>query len=80
MRYSACRNPPCAPRSPTWSPLPAARRGTTFGVFAAGFGAATFAGGLLTGALYDYSVTVLTVTVAALQPAALVLLLATARA
>ncbi len=33
--------------------VPTARRGTAYGVFAAGFGAATFAGGALAGALYD---------------------------
>jgi MFS family permease len=55
--------------------VPTARRGTAYGVFAAGFGVATFAGGVLAGALYDRSVTALIVTVAVIQSVALIVLL-----
>lgn len=50
-----------------------ARRATAYGVFAAGMGAATAAGGALTGWLYDVSVPILVTTVCAIQLAALVL-------
>lgn len=54
--------------------VPAGRRATAYGVFAGVVGGAAFAGGALTGALYGTSVSVLIVTVAAVQAAALVLL------
>lgn len=47
------------------------RRATAYGVFAAGLGAATAAGGALTGWLYDTSIPALVITVAAVQIAAL---------
>ncbi|MEH1096280.1 MFS transporter [Micromonospora sp. CPCC 205739] len=59
--------------------VPAARRGTAYGIFAAGLGAATLVGGLLTGALYDYSITAVIVTVAGIQAVALALFLAIVR-
>jgi MFS family permease len=59
--------------------VPARRRGTAYGIFAAGAGAATFVGGVLTGALYDRSLPALITTVAVLQAAALALLLSTTR-
>ncbi len=46
------------------------RRATAYGVFAAGLGAATAAGGALTGWLYDTSIPALIITVAATQIAA----------
>lgn len=51
--------------------VPAARRGTAYGIFAAGFGLATLAAGLLAGALYDRSTTVLVGVVVAVQAVAL---------
>jgi predicted MFS family arabinose efflux permease len=42
-------------------------------------GAATFAGGALTGILYDYSIPTLIITVTAIQAGALALLWATRR-
>ncbi|MFD9685088.1 MFS transporter [Kitasatospora sp. NPDC059146] len=54
--------------------VPAPRRATAYGVFAAVVGLATLAGGALTGALSAVSVPALVVTVAAVQAAALVLL------
>ncbi|WP_307812821.1 MFS transporter [Micromonospora coerulea] len=59
--------------------VPAARRGTAYGIFAAGLGAATLVGGLLTGALYDYSLTAVIVTVAGIQAIALAMFLTTVR-
>ncbi|MEH1057173.1 MFS transporter [Micromonospora sp. CPCC 206171] len=59
--------------------VPAARRGTAYGIFAAGLGGATLVGGLLTGALYDYSITAVIVTVAGIQIVALALFLAIVR-
>ncbi|MFF9644935.1 MFS transporter [Kitasatospora aureofaciens] len=56
--------------------VPAPRRATAYGVFAAVVGAATLAGGALTGALYAVSVPALVVTVVAVQAAALLLLVA----
>jgi predicted MFS family arabinose efflux permease len=56
--------------------VPAARRGTAYGVFAAGLGGATLVGGLLTGALYGYSITAVIVTVAGIQAVALAVFLA----
>jgi predicted MFS family arabinose efflux permease len=50
-----------------------------YGIFASGLGAATLVGGLLTGALYDYSITSVIVTVAGIQAVALILFLATVR-
>jgi MFS family permease len=56
--------------------VPTARRGTAYGVFAAGFGAAMFAGGVLAGVLYDRSIPALIVTVAIIQLAALAVFVA----
>jgi MFS family permease len=50
--------------------VPTARRGAAYGIFAAGFGAATFAGGAIAGTLYDRSTTALDLTVATAQAAA----------
>ncbi|KUJ70483.1 hypothetical protein ACZ90_03570 [Streptomyces albus subsp. albus] len=55
------------------------RRATAYGVFAGVVGAASLAGGALTGALYGYSIPLLIALVAALQLLALVLLAATRR-
>lgn len=52
------------------------RRATAYGVFAAGLGAATAAGGALTGWLYDTSIPALLITVAAIQIAAIGLAIA----
>ncbi len=54
--------------------VPTGRRATAYGIFAGVMGGAAFAGGALTGTLYDHSVPALIVTVAAVQAAALVLL------
>ncbi|WP_074311666.1 hypothetical protein [Micromonospora cremea] len=59
--------------------VPAVRRGTAYGIFATGLGVATLVGGLLIGALYDYSIAAVIVTVAGIQAAALVLFLVTVR-
>lgn len=56
--------------------VPIARRGTAYGVFAAGFGAALLAGSTLIGALYTHSIAATVATVLAIQAAALLLLLA----
>ncbi len=56
-----------------------ARRATAYGIYAAVIGAATLAGGTLTGLLYDYSIPTLITTVIAVQIAALALLAATTR-
>ncbi|MFB7164671.1 MFS transporter [Streptomyces sp. NPDC056242] len=53
------------------------RRATAYGVFAAVVGVAAFAGGALTGVLYDISIPVLVVVVAAIQAAAVLLLAVT---
>ena len=50
------------------------RRATAYGLFAAVVGGAAFAGGALTGVLYDISIPVLIAVVAAIQAAAVVLL------
>ncbi|MEU6660072.1 MFS transporter [Streptomyces sp. NPDC046821] len=50
------------------------RRATAYGVFAAVVGAAAFAGGTLTGVLYDVSIPLLITVVAAIQAAAVALL------
>ncbi|MEU6497635.1 MFS transporter [Streptomyces sp. NPDC046984] len=57
--------------------VPAGRRATAYGIFAGIMGAASLAGGAVTGALYEVSVPVLVTTVGAIQAAALVLLWAT---
>lgn len=57
--------------------VPPARRATAYGIYAGIIGAATLAGGTLTGALYTYSIPALVITVAAIQAAALALLVAT---
>lgn len=56
--------------------VPAPRRATAYGVFAGVVGAATLAGGSLTGVLSGYSPTALIIAVAVVQAAALVLLAA----
>ncbi|MFJ7244313.1 MFS transporter [Kitasatospora sp. NPDC098652] len=56
--------------------VPTPRRATAYGMFAAVVGAATFAGGFLTGALYAVSVPALVATVIAVQAAALFVLAA----
>lgn len=57
--------------------VPPARRATAYGIYAGIIGAATLAGGTLTGALYTYSIPALVITVTAIQIAALALLVAT---
>jgi MFS family permease len=57
--------------------VPAGRRATAYGVFAAVVGVATLAGGALAGVLYAYSVPALIATTAAIQAAALLLLAVT---
>jgi MFS family permease len=54
--------------------VPSRRRATAYGIFAGVLGVAALAGGALTGALYDRSVTLLVAVVAAVQAAALALL------
>jgi MFS family permease len=57
--------------------VPASRRATAYGVFAAVQGAAAIAGGVMAGALYERSLPILIAAVVATQIIALVLLLAT---
>lgn len=59
--------------------VPAGRRATAYGLFAAVQGAAAVAGGAMAGALYSRSVPALIAAVAATQLAALALLIATFR-
>jgi MFS family permease len=59
--------------------VPAPRRATAYGVFAAVQGVAALAGGLLAGALYEHSLTVLAVVLAGAQVASAVLLTVTLR-
>ncbi|HEY6809793.1 MAG TPA: MFS transporter [Propionibacteriaceae bacterium] len=59
--------------------VPAPRRATAYGVFAAVQGAAAIAGGVMAGALYQHSLPILIAAVAATQVVALVLLIATLR-
>jgi hypothetical protein len=59
--------------------VPATRRATAYGVFAAVQGAAAVAGGVMAGALYERSLPVLIAAVAGTQIIALVLLIATLR-
>lgn len=59
--------------------VPAPRRGTAYGIFAVGFGAATFIGGVLAGALYDISIPALIVAVPIIQVAAVIVFLAAMR-
>jgi len=54
--------------------VPAGRRATAYGVYAGVLGAAALVGGALTGALYDWSVPALVVTVLVVQAGALVML------
>jgi MFS family permease len=54
--------------------VPAGRRATAYGVYAGVLGAAALVGGALTGALYDWSVPALVVTVLVVQAGALVIL------
>ena len=54
--------------------VPAVRRGTAYGIFAAGYGVATLCGGVLAGALYGRSVPALIAFTAAVQAVALALL------
>ncbi len=57
--------------------VPASRRATAYGVFAAVQGAAAIAGGVMAGALYERSLPILIAAVAASQIVALLLLIAT---
>lgn len=57
--------------------VPPGRRATAYGIYAGIIGAATLAGGTLTGALYTYPIPALVTTVTAIQIAALALLVAT---
>jgi MFS family permease len=57
--------------------VPASRRATAYGVFAAVQGAAAIAGGVMAGALYERSLPMLIAAVAASQVVALILLIAT---
>jgi MFS family permease len=59
--------------------VPPGRRATAYGMFAGVMGTAAFAGGALTGVLYDHSIAALVITVAAVQAGALALLWATHR-
>jgi MFS family permease len=59
--------------------VPATRRATAYGVFAAVQGAAAIAGGVMAGALYERSLPILIAAVVATQIIALVLLIATLR-
>ncbi|NUR83873.1 MAG: MFS transporter, partial [Nonomuraea sp.] len=59
--------------------VPAARRGTAYGIFATGYGAAALVGGLLTGALHQHALPALITVVAVLQGLALLLLAVTRR-
>jgi MFS family permease len=59
--------------------VPPGRRATAYGIFAGVMGAAAFAGGAMTGVLYDHSIPALIITVAAVQAGALALLWATHR-
>jgi MFS family permease len=59
--------------------VPASRRATAYGVFAAVQGAAAIAGGVMAGALYERSLPILVATVAASQVVALILLIVTLR-
>jgi MFS family permease len=59
--------------------VPASRRATAYGVFAALQGAAAIAGGVMAGALYQRSLPILIAAVVATQIIALVLLIATLR-
>jgi MFS family permease len=59
--------------------VPASRRATAYGVFAAVQGAAAIAGGVMAGALYERSLPILIAAVVATQIIALVLLIATLR-
>jgi MFS family permease len=54
--------------------IPVHHRATAYGLYAGVMGAATFIGGALTGALYDVSVPLLVIVVAAIQASALALL------
>jgi MFS family permease len=54
--------------------VPPGRRATAYGIFAGVMGAAAFAGGALTGILYDYSIAALVITVGSVQVGALALL------
>jgi MFS family permease len=59
--------------------VPAPRRATAYGVFAAVQGTAAVAGGAMAGALYEQSLPILIGAIAATQAVALVLLIATLR-
>lgn len=60
--------------------VPTPRRGTGYGIFAAGFGVAAFIGGVLTGVLYDISIPLLVIVVGAIQAVALILFVVISRA
>jgi MFS family permease len=59
--------------------VPASRRATAYGVFAAVQGAAAVGGGVMAGALYERSLPILIAAVVITQIIALVLLIATLR-
>jgi MFS family permease len=59
--------------------VPASHRGSAYGVFAVGFGTASFVGGALTGALYDVSIPLLVAVVGTLQLVALGILVGSLR-
>ena len=59
--------------------VPHPNRATAYGAFAAVQGITAIAGGLMAGALYDYSIPLLVAAVAATQALALALLLASLR-
>ena len=55
--------------------VPARRRGTAYGVFAAGFGTATFIGGALMGILYGISIPAIIMAVVCIEICALIVLI-----
>jgi MFS family permease len=59
--------------------VPTRYRGTAYGVFAAGFGIATFIGGALTGILYGISIPGLLVAVAVIEICAIAILVVALR-
>jgi len=59
--------------------VPAGRRATAYGVYAAVQGGGAMLGGVIAGGIYPYSTTVLGLTIAAIEAAALILFAATMR-
>ncbi|HVV12048.1 MFS transporter [Amycolatopsis sp.] len=59
--------------------VPSTRRATAYGIFAGALGGATLIGGEVTGALYDYAIPALIITVAVIQVGAIALLVAANR-